>query len=622
MARLLASCWLICSAATVMAWQDPSLADQLVEEARQLERGDIAKALEMMQIREQEVKAVASEVELARYYNKMAELFSTLGYLNEQQKYSELGLKLVGEEMVAVAADLNYTRGLVYEMKSDYTTARKYYRKGFEIAMTTGHELYQARGKLYLAALFTQEEQYEKALSEMKEAYSWSEQVGDPELTWEVLNELGLLYGYIQDSEQAIEFHLRAVKTAQALQMRELTIVGYYNLASSYQFLGDHETANTYWDKMLVESKASGEPGNLYNAYKGFAFSARAAEQYDRALTYMLKAEEYLHMIGRTVMQVEHHMVKADILGDMEQPNKALEELAIAEQKLPAEFRNPDNVQGLSILYMKAGFTADLGQYQQAYELMAEYNRGARKHRREQNQEAIQKLRITFDSERSETRNSILEKDNEIKALQLKQAESEKQIQTFMLGALALLSLGLIFVMYRQLHARTQLKIIAESDSLTGLYNRRYAFTKGETLVSNCREGSKDLSVVMFDLDHFKAVNDTHGHPAGDEVLKRVSELSTGCLRDSDVMARIGGEEFLVILPGVSREMAEFIAGRLKDKLAACEQNYDGKRFHVTASFGVAAAGSEEDFEQLILRADKALYQAKESGRNCVALAS
>jgi diguanylate cyclase (GGDEF)-like protein len=616
----------LCSSAVSAQGDDStskkSLADQVVAQARQMESVQIDDAIQMMLSREQEVLQGSNAREKARFYNKLAELNSTRGHLVDQQKYAEKGLALLGNETVPVGADLNYNLGLVYEMKTDYITARLYYDKGLTIAQTTGSQLFEGRGKLYIAAIYTAQNDYSQALSLMQEAYALAQKVNDPDLSWEVLNEMGLLYSYTGDDEQAVEFQLLALSAARTLKMKELIIVSLYNVGSLYIRLKAYDKANLHFEEMLIQSKESTEKSNMYIAYKGYALSVMEAGNDERALSYMNKAQEYLPYVQEVILQFEHYVVKADLLNKLDFTNKAVEELSIAEQILPKDLLNNENNSGLIILGRKSKFYAELGQYQYAFEMLTSYMEGYKKLRSKEKEEKVLKNRVNFDVQRNEIRNQMLEKDNKIKALQLKQATSEQQIQTFFLIALALLSLGLIVGMYRQIHARRELKSIAETDGLTELFNRRYAFASGENLAKTCKESDSPLSVILFDLDEFKDINDTYGHPAGDFVLKNIGEISKACLRGSDIMARVGGEEFLAILPGVKLEMAEFIAGRLKEKMEHFEQAFEDNSFYVTASFGVAVANEDDDFEKLIQRADKALYQAKDNGRNCVALAS
>jgi diguanylate cyclase (GGDEF)-like protein len=163
-----------------------------------------------------------------------------------------------------------------------------------------------------------------------------------------------------------------------------------------------------------------------------------------------------------------------------------------------------------------------------------------------------------------------------------------------------------------------QLQRLVTVDSLTGLRNRRWLDDAFARQLSRAARANQPLSLLMIDIDRFKQVNDTYGHPAGDAVLRRVAHtLATG-LRPQDSLARYGGEEFAVLLPGLGQPQALQVAERLR--LAIQANGAEGKRDNVTqitVSIGVATATREESLAALVQRADKALYRAKESGRNC-----
>jgi diguanylate cyclase (GGDEF)-like protein/PAS domain S-box-containing protein len=159
----------------------------------------------------------------------------------------------------------------------------------------------------------------------------------------------------------------------------------------------------------------------------------------------------------------------------------------------------------------------------------------------------------------------------------------------------------------------------ANTDELTGLPNRRAFF---QALDARMAEASSHVAVTMFDLDHFKSVNDKHGHPAGDVVLRRVAMVVRAALRDSDVVARIGGEEFAVLVTGESCERAIGLARRLVRAVSA--ESIDlptGIRLQVTISAGIACHQAGEDRAALMSRADQALYVAKRTGRNRLTIA-
>jgi two-component system cell cycle response regulator len=162
---------------------------------------------------------------------------------------------------------------------------------------------------------------------------------------------------------------------------------------------------------------------------------------------------------------------------------------------------------------------------------------------------------------------------------------------------------------------------LALTDTLTGVYNRRYLGNHLEKALERARESGKQVSVVLFDIDHFKSVNDTHGHAVGDEVLRHVAQRVNGNLRNFDMVARYGGEEFVIVMPDTSGETAEMVAERLRDRVARDPITVAGPpgKLDVTISMGVAANSSPGDTpDDLLKRADEAMFQAKRAGRNKV----
>ena len=168
---------------------------------------------------------------------------------------------------------------------------------------------------------------------------------------------------------------------------------------------------------------------------------------------------------------------------------------------------------------------------------------------------------------------------------------------------------------------RKQLVTVAETDPLTGIHNRRALDAKLKLLISNTAFMKRPcFSVLMMDLDHFKQVNDEHGHDIGDEVLRHFARLVEENMRAHDYFARWGGEEFVLVLPETDREMAHRVAERVRE--AVNSDNFvlaDGRKIDCTVSIGGGIwPDNGEDYVEVIKQADKALYQAKKSGRNQV----
>jgi diguanylate cyclase (GGDEF)-like protein len=169
---------------------------------------------------------------------------------------------------------------------------------------------------------------------------------------------------------------------------------------------------------------------------------------------------------------------------------------------------------------------------------------------------------------------------------------------------------------FRRLKAAAEFN--AAYDGLTGLANRRSGYDSLASMIARARRTRTTLSVVMFDLDRFKQINDNHGHAAGDEVLRSVASTLRDTVRDSDICARVGGEEFVVLLPDAGLADARQVAERLRARLRGCQIEAIGSS--VTASFGVVELQpADVTAENLLHRADQAMYRAKALGRDQVA---
>ena len=161
---------------------------------------------------------------------------------------------------------------------------------------------------------------------------------------------------------------------------------------------------------------------------------------------------------------------------------------------------------------------------------------------------------------------------------------------------------------------------LAVKDSLTGLYNRRYFDVHHSAMVQQAEELNKPLTFMMVDIDHFKNVNDTHGHQAGDLILHQVAQRMQSCLRSIDLVARYGGEEFIVITNAAPTSLTFDIAKRISNAISGkpIMLNVEGVAISltITVSIGAASRIEGDTSETLLARADKCVYQAKENGRN------
>jgi diguanylate cyclase (GGDEF)-like protein len=222
-----------------------------------------------------------------------------------------------------------------------------------------------------------------------------------------------------------------------------------------------------------------------------------------------------------------------------------------------------------------------------------------------------------------ETQIELLNKKNEALTLASELAKKEAQNKTLWILLLAIVTTFFAYLAVRTKRTHVKLRQLAEFDSLTGIANRRHFTQQCEEILNYNCSINQAVSFILFDLDRFKAINDTYGHPVGDWVLQQVPKPVLKIIRKIDVFGRMGGEEFAILLPGCELEKARQIAEDIRKGLMAIEPKEIGHDFQITASFGLTISRvSGYDLDQLMIHSDEALYQAKRAGRNRVCVYS
>lgn len=228
---------------------------------------------------------------------------------------------------------------------------------------------------------------------------------------------------------------------------------------------------------------------------------------------------------------------------------------------------------------------------------------------------ALQKAQ--FDDVEKNVKIALLDKENALLKTQALLDSTSAQNKRL---ALALLTMVLVvFVLWTYKNRRNYLRMqhYAQTDELTGIANRHYFTQQANTAIKYCKRTDQPVSFIMFDLDYFKRINDTYGHQTGDLALKIAVDAAKLACRKNDIVGRLGGEEFGVLLPGCASHLAAFIAEKCRKAIEQADFSSSGHDLDVTASFGIAdSSNCEYNFEKLFAGADFALYQSKDMGRN------
>ena len=213
----------------------------------------------------------------------------------------------------------------------------------------------------------------------------------------------------------------------------------------------------------------------------------------------------------------------------------------------------------------------------------------------------------------------LLDQQNQVLVLRQQVSEQAAQNTRLLIALLLFLLASLAYWAWRITRRHHSLRLLAEMDSLTGVCNRRHFMLEAERGLEQCARSGEWVALVMFDLDHFKQINDNFGHVTGDWVLEQVAAACRSLCRRMDVLGRLGGEEFAILLPGCNAEAAARVAEQCRLRISSIDTTGCGHHFPLAASFGVTDTGlSGYVLSRLLSHADQALYRAKHGGRNLV----
>jgi diguanylate cyclase (GGDEF)-like protein len=354
--------------------------------------------------------------------------------------------------------------------------------------------------------------------------------------------------------------------------------------------------------------------GEAY-ALRGLAAIANANGDPRKALDTLKLAEE---LSGKTLdARLGAHIqlvrgVALHRLGRLEDSQDAL----ISAKKT---FLEAEALGDLSLTYAElARVQSELGDWRTAYETQGLYKAASDKLLANQLDQRFATLKVEFDTASKEKENALLMRENAANEKSLEQASRARRLQAVAIALTVLLAAMLATLAVYQRRTTQRMRTLAMTDELTGVPNRRDVLRRLEEVL--VREGEPSCSMLIIDIDHFKSINDHHGHPIGDEVLKFIARELRSAVREPAFFGRLGGEEFLIVLPDTTLEGACPAAERFREQIMSVDTSkWFPARRRVTASIGVTVSRPGKcTSSDMLMRADGALYAAKRSGRNCV----
>lgn len=552
-----------------------------------------------------------------------------------QPLLSQIQQQIFAQKDEAVHSQWHLLNGIQFYLVGKYAQADESLSLSLELLKSNNRHLenaylenfilmYQAVNRVYL-------QQYEAALAELTAVYKRAEKNN-----WSIIQARSLVFmgevNYaLKNYEQALEYYHNAYNTypENALIYRAETLMFE---AQMVNIVGERSVAFTQLEQAMDVFIEQQDDTRLANAYllKSYFYS-KVPDDF-QALEWIAKSVKKREQLGNAIEIANAYVHYSSQLGTNGQIPLALEyakkaaDLAEVHEDISGQWDSYGNY---------ADLLNQAGDYQQAFHYMQLSERALLKKARLDITSQTATLNAEFNLSREQLKSEFLDKQGQLleerNGLLNEQLLMEQRQQRHQNWVLMVLSAALVFflimcaVIYR-LYIKN--KLLASRDPLTSLHNRRSVLMLGEQVLHSSDRYQFAVSVLMLDIDSFKAVNDRFGHETGDRVIQYVADICLAAIRKPDYVGRVGGEEFLLVLPHTDEQAALLLAKRLCEQVVNADKKSIEQVKKVTVSIGIATknihseqpynSDPHKDLNQLIREADAALYIAKEKGRNQV----
>jgi diguanylate cyclase (GGDEF)-like protein len=577
----------------MLEWSDPERAAQMLDAAPSPSANSPASEIEMLEIRgmvyansarDDDVNALVQRLddvtgageEAAARAARFVRAYSA----RQHREFAAAETELKGIDINSIRSDTERyrvlsLRGHVLRVLGQDEAALPFLEQALDLANKMHDDLRTLHAMLALASIYTDSGNFDRATVLLKSARSIATRLGD---------EAAL----VDTEERAADI---ADRRGDRTEERRASLAGLEHAKRS---------GSSKWLELALLNL-----GDSYLKSRDFAESLKYSKQ---ALPIMLRTnhhdDEQIALFNEGLAYIG--------LGSIKSGEK------LAEGAISAALAGSDFLDAKELLREYADALEHAGYLMMAIQVYHRYDEMSEKLMTNTRQRAFLELSAQFDDERKARELELLRRDNALKVSEMRGQRLRQQL--ILAGALfiALICAALVWAFARVSKANERLRFSSEHDPLTGLSNRRY-FNEHVLAVDGSRPAWG--CVLLADLDHFKRINDTHGHPAGDAVLAAISQRLSAALRENDKLVRWGGEEFLAVLGPMTPEQADLTAERLLQAVRREPVLWNGHLIHCTisigyASFPMAGSATNISLDSAISLVDKALYVAKRRGRD------
>ena len=538
--------------------------------------------------------------------------------------YSERDLDKARDMLARATAQLSLARrnglragvhgceGDIHEATGDNARAMTAYERAVSAAEAAGDDEMQANALYQRGWLRGVQGDYALGLIDLRRSVALYEKGDFPEHSRTAVNGIATVYNRMGDYAQAQRYFEQAAKAQLATGLQREALVTIYNLGRARSNLGQWDGAQSAFLQAMELSRQIGYGRGEAYAQRGLASVHNARGEWSQALERLATADKLAAATPDARLQAQIALVRGVALRGL---NKPAESIAALNAALATFARNEALAELAATYAALAAAQADLGDWRGAYENERRLKDITdRLHARQLDQRVLT-LKVEFDTAAREKENALLLREKAATEAALGQQQRAGELKVVVITLAALLALVLGHVAWRHRRTSRSMRALAMTDDLTGLPNRRAVLAQLVQLL----DAGKDCAVLILDIDHFKAINDQHGHLVGDEVLRAVAGVLADVLRRPMQAGRLGGEEFLLLLPGMTLDAAIHVGEQARAAVEAIDTARWARGRSLSVSAGVAMAhpgpGGVAD---ALHRADEALYAAKAAGRNRV----
>ena len=461
-------------------------------------------------------------------------------------------------------------------------------------------------------------ERYTQSLDDLQKAYAMAATVQQLDLIAMVNDAYGAVYAYLGDYPRSISYYEKSLADFEYLGYKNNIASVVLGLASTNRYAENWDAAERYYNRYLdVTSYALGDQ-HLFNGHYGLAMTIADRGDCERAVPQIRLALSYGGPIDYNAELYKILAICQIEQGELEAGATSLEN---AREILTSIKELEGTSWVLDLTFIESRLELARRNTAKAYALLDEYHEASTRQLTNASSDRMNMIRADLESNRQELEIALLEQQAEVYRLQLQSYISENKFQRSLILTTVAVTLLVIVGLLFQWRSTRRIRELSHRDGLSGLYNRNFTFNYLEQVIPRINVDSGGLSTILLDVDNFKSINDRFGHPTGDEVIRKIAAIGEVSLRSRDIMGRIGGEEFLCVLPRATAEQSMQVAERLLQAIS--EETFrsgDGQEFSVSISIGVADYDhTVKNADDLYNRADQALYRAKTAGKGCIA---